>query len=88
MSAKGEKYASKKAMMKHEGSEGSKERKMEYGTAKKAKLGSGARFKTVAAAAKKGGAKNPAAVAAAAGIKKYGVKKMTKMAQAGKAKKK
>ena len=55
MSAKGEKYASKKAMMKHEGSEGSKERKMEYGTAKKAKLGSGARFKTVAAAAKKGG---------------------------------
>lgn len=29
--SKGEKYASKKAMMKHEKSEGSKERKMEYG---------------------------------------------------------
>ena len=32
MSAKGEKYASKKAMMKHEKSEGAKERKMEYGS--------------------------------------------------------
>lgn len=31
MSAKGEMYASKKAMMKHEKSEGMKERKMEYG---------------------------------------------------------
>jgi hypothetical protein len=31
MSVKGEKYASKKAMMKHEKSEGSKERMMEYG---------------------------------------------------------
>ena len=31
MSVKGEKYASKKAMMKHEKSEGAKERKMEYG---------------------------------------------------------
>lgn len=29
--SKGEKYTSKKAMMKHEKSEGSKERKMEYG---------------------------------------------------------
>lgn len=28
---KGEKYKSKKAMMKHEKSEGPKERKMEYG---------------------------------------------------------
>lgn len=35
MSVKGEKYKSKKAMMKHEKSEGAKERKMEYG--KKAK---------------------------------------------------
>lgn len=34
MSVKKEKYASKKAMMKHEGSEGAKERKMEYGSAK------------------------------------------------------
>lgn len=36
MSAKGEKYKSKKAMMKHEKSEGAKERMMEYGK-KKAK---------------------------------------------------
>ncbi len=31
MSMKGEKYKSKKAMMKHEKMEGPKERKMEYG---------------------------------------------------------
>ena len=31
MSIKGEKYASKKMMMKHEKMEGAKERKMEYG---------------------------------------------------------
>ena len=31
MSAKNEKYASKKAMKKHEGSEGKKEMTMEYG---------------------------------------------------------
>ncbi len=39
MSAKNEKYSSKKAKMKHEKSEGSKERKMEYGkkSAKKSK---------------------------------------------------
>lgn len=53
---------------------------------KKPKLGSGARFKAVEAAAAKSGAKNPAAVAAAAGIKKYGVKKMEAMAQKGKKK--
>lgn len=34
MSVKGEKYASKKAMMKHEKSEGKKEMIMEYGKAK------------------------------------------------------
>lgn len=34
MSAKGEKYASKKAMMKHEKSEGPKERMKEYGSKK------------------------------------------------------
>ena len=50
----------------------------------KAKLGSGARFKKVEEEAKKSGAKNPAAVAAAAGIKKYGVSRMEKMAQKGK----
>lgn len=53
----------------------------------KAKLGSGKRFAAIKKAAEKGGAKNPAAVAAAAGIKKYGVKKMEKMAQKGKKKK-
>jgi len=52
--------------------------------AKKPKLGSGKRFEQVEEKAKKSGAKNPAAVAAAAGIKKYGVKKMEKMAQKGK----
>ena len=35
MSAKNEKYASKKSMKKHEGSEGKKEMMMEYGKVKK-----------------------------------------------------
>lgn len=34
MSAKGEKYKSKSSMMKHEKSEGKKERMMEYGKPK------------------------------------------------------
>lgn len=50
----------------------------------KAKLGSGARFKAVERSAAKSGASNPAAVAAAAGIKKYGVKKMESLAHHGK----
>jgi hypothetical protein len=50
-----------------------------------AKLGSGAKFKAVEKSAEKSGAKNPAAVAAAAGIKKYGVKKMENLAAKGKA---
>ena len=54
--------------------------------AKETKLGSGSRFKKVEEEAKKSGAKNPAAVAAAAGLKKYGVKKMEAMAQKGKKK--
>ena len=49
----------------------------------KPKLGSGARFKAVARSAAKGGAKNPAAVAAMAGRRKYGAAKMAKMAAAG-----
>lgn len=52
----------------------------------KAKLGSGSRFKAVEKAAAKSGAANPAAVAASAGMKKYGKEKMEKMAQAGKKK--
>ncbi len=51
--------------------------------AKKPKLGSGARFAAIEEKARKSGASNPAAVAAAAGIKKYGQKKMTRMAVAG-----
>lgn len=35
MSAKGEKYSSKKSMARHEKGEGMKERKMEYGSKKK-----------------------------------------------------
>lgn len=54
---------------------------------KKPKLGSGARFKAIEKKAAASGVSDPAAVAAAAGIKKYGVKRMSKMAQAGKKKK-
>lgn len=50
----------------------------------KAKLGSGIRFKAIEEKAKKSGASNPSAVAAAIGIKKYGKKKMNAMAAAGK----
>lgn len=50
---------------------------------KKLKLGTGKRFAAIEARAKKYGAKNPAAVAAAVGIKKYGQKRMTEMAVAG-----
>ncbi len=56
--------------------------------AHKGKLGSGSRFRAVEKAAAKSGASNPAAVAAAAGIKKYGKTKMGHLAQAGKRKKK
>lgn len=55
---------------------------------KKPKLGSGQRFKAVEKSAEKGGAKDPAAVAAAIGIKKYGKEKMAQMASAGKKRKK
>jgi hypothetical protein len=49
----------------------------------KPKLGSGARFKAVEASARKSGASDPAAVAAAVGRKKYGAKKMGQLAAAG-----
>lgn len=48
-----------------------------------AKLGSGKRFAAVERSAAASGAKNPAAVAAAAGMKKYGKKRMEAMAKAG-----
>lgn len=54
-------------------------------TAAGAPLGSGKNFAAVKAAAARSGAKNPAAVAAAAGIAKYGKKKMAQMAQKGRA---
>lgn len=50
----------------------------------KGKLGSGSKFKAVEASAAKSGAKNPAAVAAAAGIKAHGKGKMEAWAKAGK----
>lgn len=51
----------------------------------KAKLGSGARFKAVEKSAAKSGAKDPAAVAAAVGRKKFGEDKMEKLSLKGKA---
>lgn len=56
--------------------------------APKGKLGSGSRFKAVEAAARKSGASNPAAVAAAVGRKKYGAERMAKMSAAGRRKSK
>jgi len=50
----------------------------------KAKLGSGARFKALTKTRASKGAKNPKALAAFIGAKKYGQKKMTQMAVAGK----
>jgi hypothetical protein len=55
---------------------------------KKPKLGSGERFKKISSKLKKQGAKDPDALAAKIGTKKYGQKKMTKMATTGKKKKK
>lgn len=54
----------------------------------KPKLGSGARFKAVERSAARSGASDPAAVAAAVGRKKYGAKKMAKMASAGRKRRK
>lgn len=48
-----------------------------------APLGQGGRFAAVEAKAKASGARNPAAVAAAAGRKKYGAVKMAKLSAAG-----
>ncbi len=59
-----------------------------YKEAAKKPLGEGSRFAAIEESAKLGGMKNPAAVAAAVGIKKLGQKKMTQLAVAGKKKKK
>ncbi len=49
-----------------------------------AKLGSGGRFKALSGKLKKQGAKNPDALAAWIGRKKYGKKKFQKLAAGGK----
>lgn len=51
----------------------------------KPKLGSGARFASVEASAAKSGARNPAAVAYAAGVAAHGKKRMAQLAEQGKA---
>lgn len=51
-----------------------------------AKLGSGARFKALSKKLKKQGVKDPDALAAAIGRKKYGAKKMATWAKVGKKK--
>ncbi len=56
--------------------------------AKKPRLGSGQRFKALKGKLKKKGAKNPAALAAYIGQKKYGKAKMSKLAAKGRRKKK
>jgi hypothetical protein len=50
----------------------------------KGKLGSGSRFKAVEKSAAASGARDPAAVAAAAGRKAHGQKEMTKLSEQGK----
>ena len=51
--------------------------------AKSKRLGMGGRFAALKAKAAASGARNPAAVAAAAGMKKYGSTRMHKWAAAG-----
>ena len=59
----------------------------QYGQARKKPLGEGSRFAAIEAAARAGGATNPAAVAASIGRKKYGAKRMAKLAAAGRKRK-
>ena len=54
---------------------------------RKPKLGSGARYKKLTKSLKKGGARNPKALAAWIGRKKYGKKKFQKLAAKGKRRK-
>jgi len=54
-----------------------------YEKAKKKPVGEGSRFKAVEAEAKAGGARDPGAVAAAIGRRKYGAARMARMAAAG-----
>lgn len=55
---------------------------------RKPKLGSGVRFRRLKSQLKKRGARNPGALAAYIGRKKYGSKKMAKMSAAGRRRRK
>ena len=57
---------------------------MKPGFKKKHKLGTGKRFKQLSSKLKKKGAKNPKALAAWIGRKKYGPKKFAKLSAKGK----
>ena len=57
---------------------------MKPGLKKKPKLGTGKRFKQLSSKLKKKGAKNPKALAAWIGRKKYGPKKIAKLSAKGK----
>jgi len=61
-----------------------KARKAYERAVKKNKPGGGARFRALESEAAKGGASNPAAVAAAAGRKKYGREGMARLSAMGK----
>ena len=54
---------------------------------RKPKLGSGARFRNLKRSLSRKGVRNPGAVAASIGRKKYGKKKMAKMSAAGRRRK-
>lgn len=54
----------------------------------KPKLGSGKRFATIEAKAKKSGARDPAAVAASAGIQAHGVERMEQLSRAARKRRK
>jgi len=57
--------------------------RMQYERAKKKPLGEGSRFKALKGALAKRGARNPGALAAWIGRKKYGKAKMAKLSAAG-----
>jgi hypothetical protein len=54
---------------------------------RKAKVGSGTRFKSLSKSLKRKGVRNPNALAASIGRKKYGRKRMAKMSAAGRKRK-
>ena len=75
-------------MSKKAGLPARRQARKEYEQAAKKPLGQGSRFKAIAKSARLGGAREPEAVAAAAGRKAHGQKTMTRLAVAGKKKKK